>query len=157
MRPPSADERTGRLSGRSLGTQRRFQHNAGPTVLPFLLSLRFVKKSFGNPFHPLDSSSQVESWCPGNKFGFLNSNLGDSASAKSMEKTIYFEHSWRPGRNGDSAALNANRKTHLAQRRAVPINVFIKVRSLMLHETAVAWIRRREAVAQKRQSWDGDC
>ena len=83
----------------------------------------------GNPFHPLEPSSQVESWRPGNMFRFLNLKPGDSASAKSIEKTIYFEHSWRPGRNGDSAALNANRKTHLAQRRAILTNVFIKVRS----------------------------
>ena len=120
----------------------------------------------GNPFHPLESSSQVESWCPGNKFRFLNLKPGDSASAKSIEKTIYFEHSWRPGRNGDSAALNANRKTHLAQRRAILTNVFINVRSLqgdfLLEPSELnypkalcraAWIRRREAVSQKRQPW----
>ena len=120
----------------------------------------------GNPFHPLESSSQVESWCPGNKFRFLNLKPGDSASAKSIEKTIYFEHSWRPGRNGDSAALNANRKTHLAQRRAILTNVFINVRSLqgdLLLEPSelnrpkplcrAAWVRHREAVSQKRQPW----
>ena len=120
----------------------------------------------GNPFHPLESSSQVESWCPCNKFRFLNLKEGDSASAKSIEKTIYFEHSWRPGRNGDSAALNANRKTHLAQRRAILTNVFINVRSLqgdLLLEPSelnrpkplcrAAWVRHREAVSQKRQPW----
>ena len=101
----------------------------GQKFLPFPVNLVVVKKSLGNPFHPLESSSQVESWCPGNKFRFLNLKPGDSASAKSIEKTTYFEHSWRPGRNGDSAALNANRKTHLAQRRAILTNVFIKVRS----------------------------
>ena len=104
----------------------------GQKFLPFLVNRRFVKKSLGNPFHPLESSSQVESWCPCNKFRFLNLKKGDSASAKSIEKTIYFEHSWRPGRNGDSAALNANRKTHLAQRRAILTNVFIEVRSFQV-------------------------
>ena len=69
----------------------------------------------------------MESWCPSNRFRFLNLIEGDSASAKSIEKTIYFEHLWRPGWKGDSAALNANRKTHLAQRRAILTNVFIKV------------------------------
>ena len=99
----------------------------GQKFLQFLVTLHFVKTYLGNPFHPLESSSQVESWRPRNKFRFLNLKRCDSASAKSMEKTIYFEHSWRPGRNGDSAALNANRKTHLAQRRAILTNVFIKV------------------------------
>ena len=108
----------------------------------------------------------MESRCPGNKFRFLNLKPGDSASAKSKEKMIYFEHSWRPGRNGDSAALNANRKTHLAQRRAILTNVFMNVRSLqgdfLLKPSELnypkalcraAWIRRREAVSQKRQPW----
>ena len=118
-----------RQSAKSLGTQRRFQHTPGQKFLPFPLNPCFVKKGLDNPFHPLESSSQVESWCPGNKFRFLNLKPGDSASAKSIEKTIYFEHSWRPGRNGDSAALNANRKTHLAQRRAILVKVFIKHRT----------------------------
>ena len=138
----------------------------GQKFLPFLVSPRFVKKSLGDPFHPLESSRWVESWCPGNKFRFLNLKPGDSASAKSIEKTIYFERSWRPGRNGDSAALSANRKTHLAQRRAILTNVFINVRSLqgdfflepseLNYPKALcraAWIRRREAVSQKRQPW----
>ena len=127
------------------------------------------KKSLGNPFHPLESSSQVESWCPGNKFRFLNLKPGDSASAKSIEKAIYFERSWRQGRNGDSAALNANRKTHLAQRRAILTNVFINVRSLqgdLLLEPSelnrpkplcrAASVRHREAVSQEA-ALDGDC
>ena len=101
----------------------------GQKFLPFLVTLHLVTKYLGNPLHPLESSSQVESWCPCNKFRFLNLKQGDSASAKSIEKTIYFERSWRPGRNGDSAALNANRKAHLAQRRAILANVFIKDRS----------------------------
>ena len=102
----------------------------GQKFLPFLVSPRSVKKSLGDPFHPLESSSQVESWCPGNKFRFLNLKPGGSASARCMEKNNHFEHSWRPWRNRASAALSPNGKTHLGQRSAIPVKVFIQLRPI---------------------------
>ena len=68
--------------------------------------------------------------------GFYNNNCGHITR---LYKAALAEHDLK-AYYGDDASIQPG-----------------NLQEIMLHETAVAWIRRREAVAQKRQSWDGDC
>ena len=72
---------------RSLGTHLRKVHSSGTKVFAISMEAR-------NPFHPIESSREVESGSPSIKFSIINSIEGHSDSANYQDETCVLCKSW---------------------------------------------------------------